>query len=257
MKKLLAALSLVFAGLVPAMAADVNAPAKPVTKAPAAPSGFFIGGVAGMSATDVNTEFVSVPGTVSGTNLRPAGGTFGINTGFGTNCGGFYCEAMVEANYIFARASGSDAVNSYTTKNGLELRQGVFLGAPWTTFTGALPQMTSLPSTASWPIPFSGPTNISGSALIPGITAGIAERSISATATSLADGAQASATRWMWGPYAGARIDYKITTNWTIGAEYYHTFNESSWTNLGGEGVLGQFKPTDIDTVKFGARYYF
>src|SRR5262249_28186667 len=94
--------------------------------------------------------------------------------------------------------------------------------------TGVIPQQTALPPSSSWPIPFAGPTNLSMANLVIGPEGGFAQREVSGCLTEA--GVGNCAARWIYGPFVGAQVKYKITPNWSMRIKYDHMFYNASWT---------------------------
>jgi hypothetical protein len=264
--RLLLALAALAGAAAPAVAADQNPkaiPVKAVAMAPAA-SPFFLGFHGGMGFATQEYNFITAPGDVSGTNkLFPTGGLAGITAGVGGTFGSFYGEFYVDADYVFSRGSaqGTTAAGvpaEFTTKNSLELQEGIFLGASMSSIAGIFPAQTVIPAPANWPIPVTVPANFNNAQFIVGPEFGISERQVSACATPLDGTTGVCAQRWIYGPYAGARAMYKVSANWALTIKYDHMFYNSAWTNPGGTNVLGVgAKVINTDAFKAGLTYNF
>lgn len=248
----------------PAFAADVNPPPKAVLKAApvaaASPfSGLIVGINGGMGFMNQQANFITLPGEFAGSGkIYPTGGLLGLTAGIGSTWGSAYGEAFIRADYAFTRASGSSPTDSFTVKNSLDLQQGVFIGVPLGTMTGALPvPPLTIPDPSKWPIPVSVPTNFSAASFIIGPEAGIAERSIGVDVTNLSDGSGSSVNRWIYGPFVGARLKYLVSQNVSLDLSYDHEFYRNSWTQSGGTALIGQFTATDTNTVRAGLSYHF
>lgn len=252
-------------GAFSAAAADQNSPPKavPVKAAPVAAaspfSGLFVGVNGGMGFMNQQATFLTLPGEFAGSGkLYPTGGLLGITAGIGSTWGSAYAEAFVRADYAFTRASGSSPTDSFTVKNSLDLQQGVFIGVPLGTMTGALPTPPlTIPDPSKWPIPVSVPTNFSAASFILGPEAGIAERSIGVDVTNLSDGSGSSVNRWIYGPFVGFRVKKLVSQNVSLDLSYDHEFYRNSWTQSGGTALIGQFTATDTNTVRAGLSYHF
>ena len=285
MKNLVVSLLLSFALLSPAagltVAADQNQKPVPVSQAPKAapvnpsrpravpvkaapaapaPSPFFVGAHVGMGWTNQQYNFITIPGQVTG-NFYPTGGIVGLTAGVGGMFGGIYGEFYIDADYVFARGSAAgvdpNTGNSFlaTSRNAVELQQGVFIGAPVSAITGVIPQQTVLPASSSWPIPVMVPTNLSMANLVIGPEGGIAERQVSGCLSEA--GVSSCADRWVYGPFAGIQVQYAVTPQWKLRIKYDHTFYNASWTQPGGVGVLGAFKVLNTDAGKVALTYNF
>jgi opacity protein-like surface antigen len=261
MKKLILLLSLI-AGISPVMAADTNPPKAIPLKAAtvvSTPSPFFVGINAGMGFMSQEAAFLTLPGEYAGSGrIYPTGGLLGVTAGVGNTFGGYYAEAFVRADYAFTRASGASLVNTFETQNSFDLQQGIFVGVPLGTLSGALPGLPSVvPAPSSWPIPVNVPANFSSAAFIIGPEFGVAERSIAVKTTSLIDGTGSTVSRWLYGPFVGVRAKYLVAQNWSLDIAYDHEFYGNSWTQSGGTFLLGQFKATNADSVRGGLTYHF
>jgi opacity protein-like surface antigen len=236
-----------FAADMPIKAPKAAAPANGVT-------GFYLGINGGMTAADQSYQFITAPGTSTsvggpGGTLFPAGGIVGVTAGFGGALGAAYAAVEGDFDYDFNRAETSCTFAGISTRCGSKdsvlMTQRAVFGVPLSAITGAAGQFklpTTLAPPSQWPVPINVPANFAIGNLMPFVTAGIAERNVSAfvdptgipvpagspKGTKEALYAGGSGTEWLVGYVVGGGLKMPISNGVTAGVEYdFIGFNKS------------------------------
>lgn len=246
-------------------------------------SGFYIGANVGASGSGQQTQFITAPGTATAAGglpgkLYPSGVPVGGTVGFGGSLGGLYAAVEAEFDYDFNSTSGqcswaipgAGAIGVNTTcgsKNGMLMTQGVVLGIPFSSLTGALAsrKIAALTPPSQWPIPVTVPTSISASNIMPFVKGGIAERNVSAFVDPVTVGATRFAggdgKETLIGYLVGGGLKVPLAAGWTATAEYnYIGYNKQfipASTVSTGIFTQSTFKQTNDQSLKFKMDYGF
>lgn len=284
-RKSLAALCavLAFSSFNLAYAADMPIKAPPLPIALSG-SGFYLGVNGGAAAADQQYQFITLPGTATsapgGVNgkLFPAGIMGGATVGFGGSVGGLYAAIETDYDYDVAHAETTCAYGAVSSRCGMHnswlLSQRLVLGVPLSGITGAIGKVNTNGFTppSQWPIPITMPATLSASNLMPFITAGIAERNVSAyvdptgtppVAPSKKEGLfpGASGQEWLIGYIVGGGLRLPLATGWTAKAEYdFIGFNKSFVPSNAAAGLFPSgtaFKTVSEQRLVMGLDYHF
>jgi hypothetical protein len=260
MKKLLVALLLAL-GLLPAVAADQNPPAKKATPAVATttvtPSAFYIGAWAGAGFSKTENE-LTIPGVVTGPiSAYPTGIMPGLTIGYASNATQIYYGAAIDVGYDFSRGSiggfapGAGLPATGYRKNGFFIDEVGEIGVNMTTIGGYIP---SNAQPQNWPVPITVPSSV-WSNLIVAARGGLAQRNVDLCATVDLAGDQQCASKFINGPLAGAKVKAMISANTEVFATYDHIWWNSSFTPARATPIFANTiaaKEEDLFRVGFG-----
>lgn len=267
MKRILLSVALIGLAAVPAAAADIPMKA-PVAAPVAVPvwnwTGFYIGASGGgawgrdeiahsaviASAGQAFPIDAAAVTTASSPQLDPKGFIAGVHAGYNIQSGGFVFGLEGDFSYFRLRAN---TVGTFPFPSTLA---GGALGPPTLTFNAATSMSTD------WLLTFRPRVGFTAANALFYVTGGLAvtNEKVSQTAGVL-NGAtlisSISETRLGW--TVGGGIEYMITPNWTIRAEYLHLdFGTANGTGVNAvpTGVLGNLLCTAGQTVLTGPATY-
>jgi opacity protein-like surface antigen len=253
----------------PAFAADLPLPTKaPVPLSAIAGSGFYIGINGGAAGSGESYNFITAPGTAAAApspfapgKVYPAGAMTGLTVGFGGTLGGVYAALESDFDYDFTRGQSACGFGGVMTMCGANnswlFTQRVVLGLPLSSLSGVASKIpTSAASPSQWPVPISLPTNISVGNLMPFVTAGIAERNVSAFVTGYGNGQE-----WLVGYDVGGGLRMPLASGWSAKVQYdYIGFNKSfvpASTTVGLFPTTATFKAINEERLIAGLDYHF
>lgn len=248
MRKFLSLLVLPFLGGA-AIAADLPVKA-PVFVPIIAPilGGFYLGAFGGMGMSNERFEFVTIPG--SG-NLHPSGSQAGAKVGVTQWMGSIMLGIEADAAYDFGRGQSTPCVldtTSCTTKGSWIFTQRVLVGLVPGTGLRAL----SGRSADQWPVPLSLPRRLAESAVVPYVTAGVAERRIAVEVERLG-----SAQQWLVGWTAGGGLRVPVASGISLDVSYlYVNYNKNFVPSGAALGVFpANFHATSEHLGRVGATF--
>ena len=90
-------------------------------------------------------------------------------------------------------------------------------------------------------------------------TGGWADAHIGAVGMNLATGISGGRKQWASGYVYGAGVDYRVSTNWIVGAELVNYKFKFDRSNLNSDGTTGTWFNTkaDVSSLNLHARYFF
>lgn len=232
MRYLLAA-AIALAGSSAALAADLPPVFKalPLPVAVTSPwPGFYFGALAAGAKTSGQFDFVAIPGTG---NIHPTGYMAGAQVGYGTWNGSLFLGVEADGSYDFSKTHNSCViVLDCSIKSSWLMTQRVVVGMTASGISGAIPVPAST-AKSQWPIPLKVPTTAWASALMPYLTAGLAERRTQACVTL--DGCS---RQWIMGPAVGGGVRLPASANFSLGVEYLYVNYNKSFVPAGGPAIF-------------------
>jgi opacity protein-like surface antigen len=234
MRKLVLATFAAVALAAPAYAADM--PAKVAPAAPAATpwSGFYFGAIGAGAKTAGDFALLDIPGNG---NVRPSGFMAGGMIGVGGWTGNLFIGLEADASYDFSKADQpcgfvASTVIGCELKSGWFLTQRAVIGAQMNSITGAARRVAPAKVT-QWRDSLSVPNTFAASSIMPYVTAGIAERRVSACITD-----QGCARQWIMGPAFGGGVRVPVSAGFSLGVEYLYVKYDKSFTPAGGPAIF-------------------
>jgi hypothetical protein len=246
MKRFLVALAAIGVAA-PALAADLPPkPLKAAAPAPAVVTGpFYLAAFAGGGFSATESELTSLGIPQGPLKAYPTGFLAGGEFGARWNTGLLTFGLSARLAYDFSRgavggltpAGGLGPIGS--RKNGLLLMEGGDLGINLSTLGGYVPG-SAQPS--NWPIPVNVPASV-WSNLNLEATGGLAHRQVTLCSFDMSTGADdLCASKFITGPYVGARLAAMISAQTELRLEYDHVFWNTSFTPL--QATSGIFDST-------------
>jgi opacity protein-like surface antigen len=229
MKRLLLGSALLCAAIGSTWAADmpVKAPVQVVTQTPY--TGLYFGVLGAGAKTPTDVEFLNIPG--SG-NIKPSGLMAGGLVGAGTWRGAMFVGLEADGSFDFSKAKQPCAVlTDCTIKSGWLLTQRVVIGAQLADLTGAARRIAPASGT-QWRDQLALPSTLSGSTIMPYLTAGIAERRTEACVSD------ACSHQWLIGPTGGGGLRIPIASGVSVGAEYLYVRYDKHFSPAGGPPIF-------------------
>lgn len=235
---LLSALALI-AGVSMSAAADIPVRKDTPPVLPTTYNGFYIGITGGAGFANRQTDFITLPGVATG-DVWPAGIIAGMTTGYSAPVGAAIVQLEADWNYSFNRQGGQCAfIGQCNVQDSFLFDQGIWVGMPWGSITGAAQNTLHLPPSAQWPLPINLPVSGWGSTVMPKIGGGLSERNVKVI-QSVA-GVDATDQSWLFGWWAGVGLDMPVANGWLVSAEWkYHGFNKS-FTPASSVALFGPF----------------
>lgn len=220
-----------------AFAADM--PARPILKAPPIAatepwSGLYFGALVSVAKTKGEFDFVTIPGTG---NLHPTGIMPGVVVGAGAWRGAAWIGFEADVGYDFSKTDNACVVVlDCQIKSSFFLTQRIVFGMPLGAITGAV-QARANAAGSQWPASLSLPASFAASALMPYVTAGIAERRIEACVGAFHLG-QSCGREWLVGWTAGAGLRIPVSAGISLDVSYLYVGYNKNFVTASGAAIF-------------------